>query len=118
MQYEVFVYHDRIRIPAIGGRFLILLQPVISLGMAIRAILLQPLLTVVTYPAAIHQAAGPGKIPYLELLHLAAYFHHTPHDLMPRHHRKDRSAPLVLNLMQIRMTNPAVQDVELYILRF
>ena len=56
-----------------------------------------------------------GEIAGLQLAHVRADTHDATHDFVPRHHRIQRVAPVVPTLVQIRVADAAVENLDLHV---
>jgi hypothetical protein len=66
-----------------------------------------------TDPATIHQATNADLIAQFELADFSAGFHHPAGNLMSRTGRIHSVPPIITGKMQVRMTNPAKQNLDL-----
>jgi hypothetical protein len=85
------------------------------LGVADEAVLLQIVLTVFAGAARVDHTAGAGQIADLELFHVATDLDDPADDLMAGDHGENAGEPIVLDLVEIRMTYSAELDIELYV---
>jgi|GEM_PF-6802636 len=67
--------------------------------------------------AGIDETADADHIAHLPFADLAADLADHADDLVARHHREHRAAPLVAHLVYVGMTHPAVFDVDLHLVR-
>ncbi|MNK68775.1 hypothetical protein D3C87_881510 [compost metagenome] len=112
---EVLVHRDPARIPPVGRGLPVPLQAIVGPGRAALAELLFACLAGLALPAGIHQAAHADRIADLPLRHRRPDAGNRPHDLVAGHHGVARAAPLVLHLMQVRVADPAVPDVDQHV---
>jgi hypothetical protein len=66
-------------------------------------------------PTRIDEAADASQIAHFELLHLVTNLHYTAHDLVSWHHGVNGVAPFVANLVDIRVANATIGNLDLYI---
>jgi hypothetical protein len=72
--------------------------------------------TGITSPAGIHKATHPDFISHFKLRNLGADGRDDTRDFVARHHRKNRSAPLIAGLVNIGVADAAEFDVDRNIL--
>src|SRR5579859_7879548 len=77
------------------------------------AILLVPSSATGAGAARIHHTPHGCQLPLFEFLNLAPDLLHAPHDFVTRNAGVNSIVPFVANLMQIRMTNTTIKDVDL-----
>ena len=70
-----------------------------------------------TSPAGPHHATDRGQIAFFELFHLASHLDHASDDLVTRHDRVNRVAQLVSHKMDVGVTDPTEQDLNLEVAR-
>src|SRR5262245_21439337 len=68
-------------------------------------------------PARVDQAADGRDIAHFEFGDCRARMCHAAHDLVPRYNRKLREAPVVTGVMDVRVADPAVRQLEDDVLR-
>jgi len=68
-------------------------------------------------PARIHHAADSRKITFLKLRDAGTGFHDTAHDFVAWHAWVNRVVPFIPGLMDIRVADATIQDVDLNVLR-
>jgi len=68
-------------------------------------------------PAGIDEAADPDDVARLPFLHLVTDPDDTANDLVTRHHGKDRIAPFVADLVNVRMADTAIENVDEHVVR-
>src|SRR3982751_64908 len=107
MQDKILMDDNGIGITSVSGHS-ILATTIVSLDISYQAILFQPLLAIVAFAAGIHKASYSRQVAGLEPLYMCAHFLHLAHDLMTRHHGKYPREPVVLYLVQVRMTDAAI----------
>ncbi len=66
-------------------------------------------------PARVDHAADADEVADLDLGHARPDLGHPPDDLVARHARVDRVAPVVLGLVDVRVAHAAPEDVELHV---
>jgi hypothetical protein len=79
--------------------------------------LLEPSLAFRAFTAGINETTDSGQIARFEFGHMIARLNYAPDDFMPGHHRIDRTAPLITDLMDIGMADAAVQNLDLDVMR-
>src|SRR5690606_3825139 len=67
--------------------------------------------------AGVDETAHAHRIAYLVAVRLCTDRRHAADDLVARHHRKDRAAPLVARQVDVGMADAAVEDVDLHVAR-
>ncbi len=67
--------------------------------------------------AGIDETADPDGVASLPLSDFASDLHHLAHDFVARHHGKNFAAPLGPHLVNVRVANPAIKDVNQDIVR-
>jgi len=109
--------HNLSGVSAVGRGFTIFLIAIVGDDQTISTILLQTGSAVGALPTGIDEAANAGEIAHFELLHLIANLLDAAQDLVSRHHGVNGVAPFVANLMDIRVANATVHDLNLNIVR-
>ena len=107
VQHEILVYDDGPGIAAIGRRLMVLFEAIVGLGAAFEAILFQVLFAVFADATGVDQAAGAGEVADLEFFYVAADFYHFSDYFVSRYHREYSREPVVLDLVQVGVANPA-----------
>ncbi len=102
---------DIIRVSAIG-RLAVFIPAVVRQHQMVLAILLLPVHATRADTARIHQATDPGQVAYSKFAYLSAGLDDTPDDLMAGNHGINRTAPLVADLVDIRMADPAILNLD------
>src|SRR5690606_3614713 len=113
----VLVDDDARGIAAVGRLARTALDAVVGGGHAVDAILLLAFAAGRTLAAGIDEAADTDRIAHLETRHRAADRAHVTDDLVAGHHREDAATPCAACLVDVRMADPAVADLDLYIVR-
>ena len=90
-----------------------LVLAVVGEGRAGRAVLLEALRAVVAGAAAVDEAADRGEVASLELRDARADSRDAAEDLVARHDRILREAPLVSGEVEIAVADAAEEDVDL-----
>jgi hypothetical protein len=111
------MHHDLVRIAAIGGRFTIAFKIIIGAYGTIAAKLIQSLFSVIAFPAGVYQAAYARQVTRLEPRNGRTHLANPAYDLMARYHWVFRIAPLIPHLVNVRMANATVEDLEMHIVR-
>ncbi len=117
LENEVLGDHDLGGVAAVGRRLPIHLGAVVGLRRALLAELLVVQAAVAAVAARVDHAPHAGEITHLEPGDLRAHARHAADDLVPRHHREDRVAPLPAGLMDVRVTDTAEQDLDEHVAR-
>src|SRR5690606_29335228 len=81
------------------------------------AVVLQPGLAILAVPATVDDAADPDQIAHLIPRHLRADRTHAADDFMARHTGELGAGPFGTHLVQVRVADAAVEDVDLHIMR-
>src|SRR5437870_5425647 len=118
-QHKRFVHDNALRIAAVGDAAEDFVIAVVGQDHFILAVLLFACDTTRALAARIDHTADCGNVAFLEFLNRAARLHHTPDNFMSWHTRingRHERVPFVTNQMQVRMTDTAVQDLDLNIL--
>ncbi len=116
-QNEVLVDHDAVGISTIGNAPEVLVRGVEGEDL-VRAKLLKSILALGAGPVRVDQTADRGEVPGLERGDCGADLGDTADDLVARHDRVDgrhEGAPLVTDLVEIGVADPAEQDFDLYV---
>src|SRR5439155_5231411 len=79
---------------------------------ALGAVLLETCLAVVALPAGADHAADADLVACLESGHAGADLGHHTRDLVAGHHREDRLAPALTGLVDVRVADTGVLDVD------
>src|SRR5262245_51255596 len=117
MMHIPFICHDVGRIATLGDRDAVPFDPIVCSGHAFNAVLFHLTHTVLTLPATVDHDAHAGDVGRFEFLHLVAHLHHAADDLVTRHHGIDRASPFIPHLVNIGVTDPAIKDLDLHIVR-
>ena len=112
LQRKGFVHDDGVGVTAVGRRLPVLLEAVVGLDPAFLTKLLQAVLAAGAGPAGVDQDSNPGQIADPELRHLGADARDAAHDLVARHHGVDRVPPVIPRLVNVRVTHPAVENLD------
>ncbi|MNT57339.1 hypothetical protein D3C72_1947010 [compost metagenome] len=67
--------------------------------------------------AGVYHTTGTHQVAQFEFAYIFAHSNYSSYDLMSRYHREDARKPVIADLVQIRVANPAVLYIELYIVR-
>jgi len=67
--------------------------------------------------AGVHKAADTGRLSHMELLDRVPYRRDRANNFVAGHHGKNRIAPFVTGLMNIRMTDAAIGDRDEHVMR-
>src|SRR5207247_8410105 len=62
--------------------------------------------------AGVHQTADRGQVTRVELADLFSHGDDAADDFVAGHHRIAREAPIVVDVVQIGMTNPAIEQIK------
>jgi hypothetical protein len=81
------------------------------------AVLLLALFAVAAHAARVHEAADAREVALLELRHLGAHARDAADDLVAGHHRVDGAAPLVAHLVDVRVADAAVLNLDEHVAR-
>ncbi len=118
-QNIVLVSDDAVGITSIGRRAL-LIASVVGPDRLHAAVLLHPRLALGTRAARIYVTAHANFIAHLVFRNLATYRVHNSGDLMPGYHGEDHFllilAPLIARLVNVRVANAAVFDLDHHIM--
>ena len=113
----ILVDGDAGRIAAIGRRLLVLLVAVIGERHADLAILLLARAAGLAAAAGIDEAADADDMAGLPFLHMIADLDDAADDLVAGDHGKDRVVPLVLHLVNVRVADAAIENVDQHVVR-
>src|SRR5690606_20143838 len=117
MQHELLTHYYVVRVAAVGVLAAAEGVAVVGADKAVVAVLLQAFGAGRALLAAVHHAADPDHIAYLEPVDLIANGGNPADDLVPRPGRKHGIAPVVAGGMQLRVAYAAVENVDLHIAR-
>ena len=117
LEDEALVHHDLRGVAAVGGGLAVHLGAVVGEGGALLAELLEVFAARIAVAARVHHAAHAGQVADLELLDVGAHGLHAAHDLVAGHHGEDGAAPLVADLVDVRVADAAVEDVDVHVVR-
>jgi hypothetical protein len=115
MERILLIDHDLRGVPAVCRCFAIALVSIVGAGHTFITVLLFAGGTVLTDAAGVYEAAYTCQITYFKFPDMVTDLDYAPYDLMARDHRIDRAAPLIADLMYIRVADTAVQDIYLYV---
>src|SRR5699024_9005199 len=114
-QHVVLFDHDVGRIATIGD-FAVIVLAVVGHYCTLLAELFFSCQTWVTLAARVHKAADAYLIAHLELRDLRTNFSDNPGDFMARDHGVDPGAPFVPSIVDVRVTDTGVGDVDQHII--
>src|SRR5712692_2859336 len=80
------------------------------------AVLLQACLAARAHPAGIHETADCGKLTCFEALHLGSDACHASDNFVAGDHGINRAAPLVSCLMDVRVADSTVENLDEHIM--
>ena len=110
--------HDHgFRIAPVGHGFVVAVDPVVGADHALVAVLLLTLLARIAGATGIDDAAHANLVTDLVLADLLANRRDPADDFMPRHHRVDRAAPVVLGKVDIGVADAAVVNLDGNVIR-
>src|SRR5437660_10564671 len=115
LERVIFIHDDLRRVAAVRRSLLVLLGSVVCPGYLFRAVLLQAFLAALADSTGIHYCANAGEFADFESLHLGPDACHASDNFMPRDHGKNRAAPLVPRLMDVRVADAAVENLDEHI---
>ena len=75
---------------------------------SITTVLFQPILTIITFPAAIHQAADTGEVAGFEFFYMITNGGNPAHYFMTGYYWKYCHTPFIAGCVQIAVANAAV----------
>ena len=108
---EVVLHDDGRGVTAVGDVAVVILA-VIRTHEALGAVLLEPCLAVVALTTGIDEHADAHPVPGLERRDLRTDLADNAGDLVSGHHREDRGEPLLARLVDVRVADPGVLDVD------
>lgn len=108
---EGLVDDDLLRVAAVGG-LAVLADGVVRADVALEAVLLQPRLAVLALTAGVDHAADTHLVADGELGDAGTDGLDDTGDLVPRNHREDGFAPALTGLVDVRVTDTGVLDVD------
>jgi len=114
---KILIRDDHVGISAIRSAPGLFFRTVVGEDRAFFAELFQMLAAARAFPAGIHQAADRRGIPDFEFADVIAHCSHLANDLMAGNAGIDRVVPFVAGLMQVRVADAAVEDVDLHVMR-
>src|SRR2546427_5004741 len=117
LERVVLVHNDLGGVSTVRRSLLVFLGSVVREDEMNFAVLLQAFLAARAHPAGIHKTADCGKLTCFEALHLGSDACHASDNFVAGDHGKDRAAPLVSCLMDIRVTDSTVKDFDQHIAR-
>src|ERR1700754_3348330 len=79
------------------------------------AVLFESFFTAVADAAGVDETADTGEVAYFKVFYMAAYAADPAYDLMTGHHREDRSAPFVADLVNVGVADATVKDINDYV---
>ncbi len=90
---------------------------IVGLCIAFEAILLKSLFAVFAFLAGIYHASHSCKIIDLEFFYMVACFYHSSNYFVAGNHWKDTGEPVILDLVQVGVTNATKQYFYLNVVR-
>src|SRR5262249_53948096 len=115
-QHIIFVHDDARGVSAVGRSFAVAFITIVRLAHAALAELLLASLAGLTSATRIDETADADGIANLPVLNLVASLRYDADDLVPGHHRKNRSPPIAADLMNIAMTDTTIENVDQHIM--
>src|SRR5690606_5215525 len=115
-QHIALMHHDPLRVTAQRPAGLVGNGRVVGADHAV-AVVLQPGLAILAVPATADGAADPHQIAHLIPRHLRAARTHAADDFMARHTGESGAGPFGTYLVQVRVADAAIEDVDLHIMR-
>ena len=100
-------------VTAVGRRFAILLVAIVSGAHPSFAVLFIALFALRTLTTGINETSDSDEVANLEFRDLVSGLDYATDNLVARNHGVDRSAPFVAGLMDIRMADTTILDVDL-----
>src|SRR5439155_25457596 len=116
-EYIGLGHHDPCRVSALRGSLPVHLRAVVGEGCSLFAELLQARAALLALPARVDETAHASEVSGPELRHFTADLPDAAHDLVARHHGECRTAPLAARLVNVAVTDAAVEDVDQHIVR-
>lgn len=113
VQHEGLVGHHLRGAAAVGDLARHAALAVVGADEAVLAVLLEAVRAARAGAAGIDHAADADHVAGLETRHFRAGRRHAADDLVARHHRVDRVAPLVARLVQVGVADASVEDLDL-----
>src|SRR5437867_4705897 len=110
LERVVLVHNDLRGVSTIRRSLLVFLGSVVREDEMILTVLLQACLAARAHPAGIHETADSGQLTDLESLNRGSDSRHASDNFMSRDHGENRTAPLVPRLMDVGVTDSAVED--------
>ena len=95
-----------------GGRSAVTLIAIVRLAHALLAELFFAGHAGFAFATGIDETTDTDSVADLPFLNLIAGLHYRADDLVAGHHREDRCAPLAAGLMNITMTDAAVENLD------
>src|SRR2546422_245879 len=115
LERVIFIHDDLRRVAAVRRSLHVFLGSVVREDEMNFAVLLQACLTALAHSAGIHETADTGQLTDFEAFHLGSDACHAPDNFVAGDHGINRAAPLVPRLMNVRVTDAAVEDFDQYI---
>src|SRR3989442_6325347 len=115
LERVIFIHDDLRRVAAVRRSLLVLLGSVVCPGYLFRAVLLQAFLAALADSTGIHYCANAGEFADFESLHLGPDACYATDNFVAGDHRKNRATPLVPCLMNVRVTDAAVENFDQHI---
>jgi hypothetical protein len=82
------------------------------------AVLFKAFFTAYTGSTRIHEATNTDKIPGLKLFDISANLCDLSNNLVTRDHRKNGIPPLTTSLVDVRVADTGIENVDQHIVRF
>ena len=114
-QHEGLIDDDVLGISTISHAARVLIGAVIRERRDPQAVLFEAAPAILAGAAGIDHAADGGYIALSEFRHALSDLNHAAHDFVAGNYGVDGVAPLIACLMQVGMTDPAVEDIDEYI---
>src|SRR5688572_26023074 len=103
----MFINYDLAGITAVGWRFIVEFQAVVSSYVVYFAVLFQAFGATLAYAAAVYKATHASQIAGFKFGYFTAYFADAAYYFVTRNHGIHGAAPFVTNLVNIGMANAA-----------
>ena len=117
VQHKSFIRDDAFRVSAVSQSTAVFIRGIVSKNRALLTELFEIVLAIFTRAAGIHYAADTGDVAFLETPDLRADFRHAADNFVTGHARIGGAVPFVSDGMHVRMTDSAIKNLYLYVVR-